>query len=197
MRKLFTSKPVLVLVVFLAIVTGVLWTVRKHSKPEIAPVRAVALSPLFDPRDKSMNILLKGVEVESGRIVGFNATIRESKSRYNQMKQAVLAYLQGPRSGATQVAVPEGLGLNEFYLTSQGMAVVDLSTSQLKGESFGFYAEALFIRGMIETLTGNFFEVKQVKVLVNGQDAPTLGGHYALGTSEVSAPVSTAVAPVN
>ena len=36
----------------------------------------------------------------------------------------------------------------------------------------------------------NFFEVKQVKVLVDGQDAPTLGGHYALGTSDTSAPVT-------
>jgi len=196
MKKLFTSKPILTVVVLLALITGSLWTIRKISAPKIIPVRAAALSPLFEPRDKSMNILLKGVEVESGRIVTFNATIRESKSRFNQMKQAVLAYLQGPRTGAIRVAVPEGLALNEFYLTAQGTAVVDLSTSQMKGDSFGFYAEALFVKGMIEALTGNFFEVKQVKLLVNGQDATTLGGHYALGTSEAAAPVSAMAAPV-
>lgn len=137
-----------------------------------------------------MTIILKGVDVATGKFVGAKAVIRQSKSRYNQMKQAVLAYLRGPREGKFQVPVPRGLELNQFYLTGDGIAVVDLSFGGMKSESFGFYEEVLFVRGMIETLTGNFFEVRQVKLLVDGQDAPVLGGHYALGTSEVNMPVS-------
>lgn len=119
-------------------------------------------------------------------MVGFKATIRQSKSRYNQIKQAVLAYLQGPREGVDQVPVPEGMALNQFYLTVDGSAVVDLSLSGVNKESFGFFEETLFVRGLIESLSTNFFEVRQVKILVDGKDAPTLGGHYALGTSEVN-----------
>ena len=118
------------------------------------------------------------------------AIIRQSKNRADQMKQAVLAYLEGPRKDPVQVPVPEGTALNEFYFTSSGAAVVDLSTSQVKKENVGFYEETLFVRGLVETLTGNFFEVKQVKILVDGQDQPTLFGHYALSTSEASMPVT-------
>ena len=148
-----------------------------------------AHSPLYEPGDRAATVLVREISVENGKSVNAGAVIRLSKNRANQMQQAVLAYLQGPRSGRLQVPVPEGLGLNDFYLTPAGMAVVDLSIAQVKKERVGFYDEFLFIRCLIETLTGNFFEVKQVKVLVEGQDLPTIFGHYALGTSEAGMPV--------
>jgi hypothetical protein len=169
---------------------GLMWAVKKHSGPKVEMAPHSNNSPLFEANDKPMTIFLKAVEVENGRPYNVTATIRESKSRYNQMKQAVLAFLHGPRTGKFQVPVPEGMDLNEFYFTPLGTAVVDLSTAKVKPESFGFYEEAVFIRGIIEVMAKNFFEVKQVKVLVDGQDAPTLGGHYALGTSDTSAPVT-------
>lgn len=168
------------------------WGIRKWSAPKLETVRAVSASPLFEPRDKPMTIFLKTVETETGHPQVTSAVIRQSKSRYNQMKQAVLAYLQGPRSGKAQVPVPEGMALNELYFTPQGAAVVDLSMAGVNPDKFGFYEESLFIRGIIEVLSRNFFEIKQVKVLVDGRDAPVLGGHYGLGTSESSAPVSAA-----
>jgi hypothetical protein len=133
---------------------------------------------------------LKAIDVESGKVFNWGVTIYQSKSRANQMKQAILAFLGGPRKGKIQVPVPEGLSLNEFYLTPAGVAVADLSTARVQRGKVGFYEESFFIRGLIETLTGNFFEVKQVKILVEGQDQPTLLGHYALNTSEANMPVS-------
>ena len=174
----------------LVAVIGALWMVKKHSGPKVTLAPKSNNSPLFEANDKPMTIYLKAVEAENGRPYNVTAVIRQSKSRYNQMKQAVLAFLHGPRTGKFQVPVPEGMELNEFYFTPLGTAVVDLATAKVKPENFGFYEEAVFIRGVIEVLAKNFFEVKQVKVLVDGQDAPTLGGHYALGTSDTSAPVT-------
>lgn len=161
-----------------------------HAPPKLEPLHSQNQSPLYEAGDKSMTIYIKAVAVESGKVMNSAATIRQSKSRVNQMKQAVLAYLAGPRRGSVQVPVPEGTGLNEFYFTPTGAAVVDLSVSQVQREKVGFYEETLFVRGLIETLTGNFFEVKQVKILVDGQDQPTLFGHYALATSEASMPAT-------
>ncbi len=169
---------------------GAIWMIKKHSGPKMEIAPHSNNSPLFEANDKPMTIFLKAVEAENGRPYNVTAVIRQSKSRYNQMKQAVLAFLHGPRTGKFQVPVPEGMELNEYYFTPSGTAVVDLSTAKIKTESFGFYEEAVFIRGVIEVMAKNFFEVKQVKVLVDGQDAPTLGGHYALGTSDTSAPVT-------
>lgn len=183
----------------LVLLWGITYEVRNHSRPMIEPIHPSAnSSPLYDVHDKPTTVFLRAVEKENGRFINISATIRQSKSRYNQIKQTVLAYLQGPRTGGVQVPVPEGLTLNEFYLTPLGAAVLDLSTTQVKPGSFGFYEEALFIRGIMETLTRNFPEVKQVKILVDGQDAPTLGGHYALGTADVAMPVSAAAnGPIN
>ena len=190
-----SSAVKLIGVILVLVLAGVAVWKWKHRSLGVKPVLGTKMNPssLYEPRDKPATIYLKAVEVESGRPYNITAVIRQSKSRYNQMKQAVLAYLQGPRKGAAQVPVPEGLTLNEFYFTPQGAAVVDLSVAQVKPASFGFYEEAQFIRGMVEVLAHNFFEVKQVKILVDGQDAPTLGGHYALGTSDVggAAPATT------
>jgi hypothetical protein len=144
--------------------------------------------PLFSPDDKPVKINLKGLDPRTGKWADFPVTIRQSKSRLNQMKQAVLAFVaQGNR-----LDIPAGITVNEVYFTPQEGAVVDVSTAGLTAGSMGFYEELLFIRGLIETLTKNFSEVKQIKLLVNGLDAPTLAGHYALGTTETATTASAA-----
>jgi len=191
MKKNFNSKWFVGLAVATVLCLSILWR-HYYSSPKVEKNRLAVHSPLFDPGDKTTSVLLKEVEMETGKMLNITASIHQSKVRANQMQQTVLAYLQGPRSGQVQVPVPEGTALNEFYFTPAGAAVVDLSVGQVKKESVGFYEEALFVRGLIDSLTGNFFEIKQVKVLVEGQDAPTIFGHYALGTSEVNGPAPAA-----
>jgi hypothetical protein len=191
MGKNISLKTMFLSVIVLLLAGGAALTFHViRQTPGIEPTRNASPSPLYEPGDRPTTIFLKEVETESGKTVNVAATIHESKMRENQMQQAILAYLQGPRTGLVQVPVPDGLALNEFYFTPTGTAVVDLSVDQVNKEKTGFYDEALFVRGLIETLTGNFFEVKQVKILVDGQDAPTILGHYALGTSEASMPGS-------
>src|SRR5579871_1402432 len=186
MKEKSTLKPAWPAYAFLlaVLVAGVLAFRHFHGSPRLEPLHSQSQSPLYETGDKPVTIYIKAVALESGKMVNAAATIRQSKSRVNQMKQAILAYLEGSRKGPVQVPVPEGTALNEFYFTPTGAAVADLSVSQVKRERVGFYEETLFVRGLIETLTGNFFEVKQVKILVDGQDQPTLFGHYALATSE-------------
>lgn len=194
-------KQILKLVILAGLLLSLGWGGTKVLGKRAAFVAAkLALpkgNPLFEAGDKSVSVLLPLLDNQTGKSFFGKASIRQSKSRYNQMKQAVLAYLQGPHSGSARVPVPEGMGLNELYLTEQGVALVDLSVSGVNRAFFGFYEETLFVRGLIEVLSKNFFEVKQVRILVEGQDAPLLGGHYALGIADASAPASTVNAPVN
>jgi hypothetical protein len=174
----------------LALAAAVVLAVHFLRPPSVAALAddPLASAPLFDPGDKPMKINLKGLDLHTGKWADFPVTIRQSKSRLNQMKQAVLAFGDNSR----RLDIPEGISVNEVYLTAQGSAVVDVSTQGLQAGSMGFYEELLFIRGLIETLTKNFSEVKQIKLLVNGMDAPTLAGHYALGTNEAAAPLAQA-----
>jgi hypothetical protein len=178
-----------------AALAAILWIrYGKTGTVKAEPAQTIKQSPLYDPRDKPMTVILKTVSKTSGKLEGYKCEIRQSKSRYNQMKQAVLAFLQGPQGEKGQPW--GGLVLNEFYFAPGGLAVVDVSTAQLQPSQFGYYDEALFIKGLIESLSGNFFEIKAVKLLVDGQEAPTVAGHYALGTADVGAPRSDVSAPV-
>jgi hypothetical protein len=143
-------------------------------------------SPLYEAHDRPTTVFLRAVDMGTGHPVNIPAVIRESKSRLNQLKQAVLAYFNGPRKGKAQVPVPPGLTLNEVYWTPDNTVVVDVSVSRLKPEEMGFWEEALFVRGLIDSVVKNFYEIRQVKLLVEGQDTSTLAGHYALGTAESS-----------
>jgi hypothetical protein len=193
--KKYMNKRKLILWVTAGILAAVLGTAYwffywkpAGTKPELS--QTANESPLYDPRDKPMTVILKTVGETSGRLEGYKWEIRQSKSRYNQMKQALMAFLKGPPGGTGPAW--GGLTLNEFYFAPQGLAVMDVSTAQLQPSQFGHYEEALFVKGLIESLSGNFFEIKAVKLLVDGQEAPTVAGHYALGTADVGAPLKVA-----
>jgi hypothetical protein len=188
-NQLILGAAGIVVLVAALVVAAVHFKALKASMPVEADAKA-GEAPLFSPEDKPMKVNLKGLDIKTGKWTDFPVTIRQSKSRLNQMKQAVLAFVD--QSG--RLDIPGGITVNEFYLTPQGGAVVDVSTDGLKAGSMGFYEELLFIRGLIETLSKNFSEVKQIKLLVNGLDAATLAGHYALGTSE---PAGAATSTVN
>lgn len=183
--------PIWVLLSILVLATAVLsFFFWKRGRPVEIPKAAVAV-PLYEAGDKPATIYLKVLDTESSKLVNLNTVIHASRLKENQIKQALLAFLNGPRSGRFQVPVPEGLALNEFYLTPAGQAVVDLSTSGARKDHVGFFDEALLVRCLVDTLDGNFYEVHSVKLLLDGQEAPTLFGHYALGTSEASMAVTT------
>jgi hypothetical protein len=182
--------PIWALVLVLVLSAALSIFFWKKSRPVEAAKTAVA-APLYEAGDKPATIYLKVLDTESSKLVNMNAVIHASRLKENQIKQALLAFFNGPRSGRFQVPVPEGLALNEFYLTPAGQAVVDLSASGARKDRVGFFEEALLVRCLVDTLDGNFFEVHSVKLLLDGQEAPTLFGHYALGTSEASMAVTT------
>jgi hypothetical protein len=178
------------MVLLFAGVLGLFWFLKFHGKIKKDELGHNAnSSPLFEAGDKPEKVYIKMVEMDNGKFFNVQATIYQSKTRINQMRQVLLAFFNGPRTGKDQVPVPEGLKLNDFYFTPQGAAVVDISTDQITPGKFGFYEEVLLIRALIETLSQNFYEIKQVKVLVDGKDAKTLAGHYALGSADLGGPV--------
>jgi hypothetical protein len=189
MKKKLPLPVGILLVVLVLSLTAAIVLIWKKGRP-IEAHKPSATAPLFDPGDKPATIFLKALDTETGKLVNLGAVIRASHLRDNQIKQAMLAFLNGPRSGRVQVPVPEGLSLNEFYLTPAGQAVVDLSIANTKKDHVGFFEEALLVRALVDTLNGNFFEVHSVKILLDDQETQSLFGHYALGTSEASMAVT-------
>ncbi len=162
------------------------WSVRWLADARTRPARSseasseTRLEDLYLPGDRPLTIQLRAVSADSGQFAMVPAVIRQSKNRMNQMKQAVLAFLDGSRQGKAMLPVPSRAVLNGLFLTPDGTAVVDLSVTPEPG--FGFWEETLFVRGLIFVLSNHFPEVKRVRLLMDGQESGTLAGHYALGS---------------
>ena len=88
---------------------------------------------------------------------------------------------------------PLGAGseVHDVYLVSQGIAVLDLNSAFVNGQTSGVLAEELTVASMIQTLSTNIPELMRVKILVDGKERETLAGHSDLSgfydVSEVEA----------
>lgn len=90
----------------------------------------------------------------------------------------VAALLEGPRNPALASPFPEGVTLRAAYFLPDGTAIVDLGGEPfVDGWQTGAHAEWLAIQSVAHTLTRNLPKVRQVRFVVNGQPASTLGGH--------------------
>lgn len=167
---------------------------RPSARQTVSPTVGNSIEEeLFAPGDKPITIQLRGVSETNGQVATWPAVIRASRSRVNQMKQAVRAFLEGPREGRIRAPSAARMRMNALYLTPDGTAVVDLTVTS--DPSFGFWEETLFVRGLVHALTNHFPEVRRVRLLMDGQESGTLAGHYALGSPAGSYPKLAGSAP--
>jgi len=97
-----------------------------------------------------------------------------------QAREALAALLADPRS--PQTAVFRDLRLRAFFLDSGGTVVVDLSSNQpfQKEIHASAWDELLAIYAIVNTLTRNFEEIRQVRFLFDGRESQSLAGHIDL-----------------
>ncbi len=106
-----------------------------------------------------------------------------SSSLQQQAKEVVRLLLR--RSGA----IPRGVSLRELFITSQGVAYLDLSQELVSNHPGGSSAEELTVFSLSQTLIANFPAVKTVKILVEGREIQTLAGHLDLTVPYGRAPL--------
>ena len=90
----------------------------------------------------------------------------------------VTVLMDGPKDGLAP-AFPSGRGLRQIYVDRAGTAVVDL-TAEAVATPAGTIEERLRLWALVNTLCYNFSEIKAVKVLVGGDERPSLLGHVDL-----------------
>jgi sporulation and spore germination protein len=80
-----------------------------------------------------------------------------------------------------------GAEVRDVYLVDPGLAVVDVNSALVDGQTSGVLAEELTVVSMIQTLSANIPGLIRVKVLVDGKERETLAGHAdLLGFYDVS-----------
>ena len=94
------------------------------------------------------------------------------------LRTLLTEYLQD----ASPHPIGPGSDVNDVYMVNQSLAVIDLNTVFAESHRSGVWEEALTVDSMIATLSANMPDVKQVKILVGGQERETLAGHADLIT---------------
>lgn len=107
---------------------------------------------------------------------------REARGTVSQVSiagAAVREFLAGP-SGHGASYVPPDTVLLGVYTGDDGILYIDLSDEFRRNFRGDALAEFLLLRGLYETVISNVYGIEGVKVLVEGKEAETLGGHVSL-----------------
>ena len=117
-----------------------------------------------------------------------NVALPESSA--GAVPMVVRELMKGPAMPASLRLFPADTVVRGAYLLPGGTVIVDLGGATLtQGWGTGTHQELMAVYSVVQTVTANFpAEAKQVRVLVNGTPAETLGGHVALAKSLVPLP---------
>jgi spore germination protein GerM len=76
--------------------------------------------------------------------------------------------------------IPAKTGLRSLFLTSEGIAYVDLTPNIYTDHPGGTTSELFSLYSIVNSLILNIPEIKMVKILIDGREALTLAGHIDL-----------------
>jgi hypothetical protein len=94
-------------------------------------------------------------------------------------RSIVEALIKGPQKGLLRT-LPDGTVLNALYITPDNVCYVDLSEAVRSQHPGGSNSELLTIYSVVNSLILNIPQIKQVKILIGGNESSTLAGHIDL-----------------
>lgn len=133
-------------------------------------------APKIKESDEKMKVSLFFSSPDDEHLVVESREIYRTASRIDQVKQAIIALIEGPKKDLDPV-IPEGTVLKEVFLDKDGTAYVDFSIELVKNHSGGSSGEIMTIYGIVNTLCANFSEIKSVQIIVEGKEIETISGH--------------------
>jgi hypothetical protein len=111
-------------------------------------------------------------------------------------KQLLLALITNAPSASQRTLPPDAL-LLAFYLQPDGTGVADFSDALSAETPSGIQSEQLAVDSIVRTLGANVNVIRQLKILIRGQETDTLAGHLDLSGLFSVSPPSAAAAPAS
>jgi spore germination protein GerM len=107
-------------------------------------------------------------------------TIFRSASLANRARQILQKVMEGPKTPGLYPSIPAETKLQEVFMDDTGMLYVDFSNPISANHPGGMVNEQATIYSIVNSLTYNLPEIRQVKILVGGAEKETLAGHCLL-----------------
>lgn len=96
----------------------------------------------------------------------------------DNLRNLVEALVGGPREGGVGT-IPASVRLRGVFIHEK-TAVIDFSSELVDDFNGGSTAEYILISSLVQTVCGNLPQVEAVRILVEGEEIETLGGHISV-----------------
>jgi hypothetical protein len=153
---------------------------RSVPKTEEQARREVMQEPISTPTDVQVQAQMYWLSAASPTTLE-PTTIRLPLSadpieRSKQLLNALIARVPSPG----RRTLPAEASLLAFYIQPDGTAIADFSDEISSAMPSGILSEQLAVQSITQTLGANVTGIRQLKILVHGQEADTLAGHLDL-----------------
>ena len=149
------------------------FTITKQQKTPVAPAEQMVLPGQED------TFTVRLYYPVNNRIETTEKTVPR-RTRTSSIAEAVIdEYFRLPL-GTTGSVIPANVKLLGLYRDAQQILYIDLSDEVRRNFHADAIAEYLLLRGLYQTVTANVPDIADIKVLVEGKEIDTLGGHMSL-----------------
>lgn len=161
-------------------VVGRIQSMVQQKEPEGNPFTPPA-APLYEQDDPPMTVKVFFPGMQEDIILsGEDQTIRRSAELANRARQILQKLLEGPKTAGLYPSLPKDTKLQEVFIDGMGLAYVDFSSPISANHPGGMLNEQATVYSIVNSLTYNLPEIRQVKILVGGAEKETLAGHCLL-----------------
>ncbi len=98
----------------------------------------------------------------------------------DNIRRVIDELVSGPRNGGV-ATIPSSTRIRAVF-ANQGIAYIDFSRDIVDDFSGGTAAEYTLVSSLVQTIAANFPEIDGVRILVEGEEATTIGGHLYIST---------------
>jgi spore germination protein GerM len=157
--------------IVVVISAAVLWLVR---------VRLGAPPPEEEitEAEKVRTVTLYFGSADGSSLVHEVRTLPSQEKPLDNLRKLVEALIAGPREDGIG-AIPASVRLRGVFLHEK-TAVIDFSGEIVGDFSGGSTSEYILISSLVQTICGNVPQVEAVRILVQGEEVETIGGHISV-----------------
>ncbi len=139
------------------------------------------VQPLYAPTDPEMNVKVFFPASSGSALLNTeDQTIFKSAELVNRARQILQKLQDGPHSETMFPSMPKDTKVQDIFISEQGVALIDFSNTISTNHPGGVLNELTTIYSIVNSLTYNLEEIKQVKILIGGVEKETLAGHCLL-----------------
>ena len=137
--------------------------------------------PLYAPTDPAVNVKIFFPAASGDTLlVAEDQMIFKSSELANRAKQILQKVQEGPHDARLVPSLPKETKFQDLFISEQGTAFIDFSSAIATNHPGGVLNEVATIYSIVNSLTYNLPEIREVKILIGGVEKETLAGHCLL-----------------